>query len=522
MHVQAPQAGRPPAGGASCGRFRFPEAAVAPEQPSFSQAILQQVTTASGSTSLVSLPKRQDQENGASRDSREADPSRGPEQDTSRSEALQEATAAPAHPTPAAVTLQIFPPSVRDEAQPAAAVPGMLPASTAPASWLSGNEKENGAAPETAIFAKRPEAPTSKPVPATAKASARTPQTASSAVAGQQAPESSRRAEGNDSPVAIAPEAPLIVPISTTSRYDEETSSTAVRPAKVPPPNERVPARARVSSSTPDLPSTQQSETQSNAFSPPPFSLPYGKAASGDRGAEQPSKPSQQAESRETESGIPGQQHAGDHRREFPVTTAGRVEAQPAAASAPPVETMASSSLPVSSNSTVMVSPCVPASAHGMDGTTVKGAASIAHGTAAAAFQTMDAATPPKLLESSPQRLAVGIRDGGLGWLEIRTESAQGRISATLAAHSPEAQQAVVGQLPAMREYLAAQHVRVDHLQSQSFARSAGDGRNSSGNSGYREAPPGARAPRENQTPKPDAGEAGLEEQSVSWISVRV
>lgn len=136
------------------------------------------------------------------------------------------------------------------------------------------------------------------------------------------------------------------------------------------------------------------------------------------------------------------------------------------------------------------------------------------------AFARMDSAAPPQVLESVPQRLSVGIRDGGLGWVEIHTHAAAGQVSAVLATGSNEAHAALEAHLPELREYLAGQQVHVDQLASERFSSSGGrheyspqqEGRNAdSGNA--------------NTTGDPlpiAAGFSDSAEESLSYINVRV
>jgi hypothetical protein len=143
-------------------------------------------------------------------------------------------------------------------------------------------------------------------------------------------------------------------------------------------------------------------------------------------------------------------------------------------------------------------------------------------GTTAAhnAFERMDAAPAPQVLTSNSQRLAVGVRDAGLGWVEVRTHTAAGQVSAVVATNSAEAHAAVSAQLPAMREYLAAQHVRVDSLDTQQFASSSGHEDPSRGNHGGDRRL--AREPSECGGPQTQIALAETEEETLSYISVRV
>jgi len=140
----------------------------------------------------------------------------------------------------------------------------------------------------------------------------------------------------------------------------------------------------------------------------------------------------------------------------------------------------------------------------------------VAHNT----FERMDSASAPQVLASNSQRLAVGVHDAGLGWVEVRTHTAAGQISAVVATNSAEAHAAVSAQLPAMREYLAAQHVRVDSLGTQQFSSSSGQENSSRGNHD------GGRAvdrdPSERIGPDAQIVLPETEEETLSYISVRV
>ena len=140
-------------------------------------------------------------------------------------------------------------------------------------------------------------------------------------------------------------------------------------------------------------------------------------------------------------------------------------------------------------------------------------------------FERIDSAPATRVIESVPQRLAVGVQSGGLGWVEIRTNSAAGQISATLASGSAESHNALSAQLPAVREFLAGEHVRIDHLASKIFSGSAG-GRESGGGQepGQGSARQSPNDPaRTTETWRPLSGsptDVGTE--NLSYISVRV
>jgi hypothetical protein len=119
---------------------------------------------------------------------------------------------------------------------------------------------------------------------------------------------------------------------------------------------------------------------------------------------------------------------------------------------------------------------------------------------ASASFDRMDGAVAPQIIENAPQRLAVGVHNAGLGWVEIRTTSAAGQVSATLATGSAETHNAISAQLAPMREYLASEHVHVNTLASERFSPSSG---------GHDSSP-------EDQSRKGDGRPAGTVETEIS------
>jgi hypothetical protein len=140
--------------------------------------------------------------------------------------------------------------------------------------------------------------------------------------------------------------------------------------------------------------------------------------------------------------------------------------------------------------------------------------------TAATAFARMDSAAAPQVLESTPQRLSIGVRDTALGWVEIRAHAAAGQVSAVLATGSSEAQTVLQSHLPEMRDYLAGQQVRVDQLSSERFSAPGGSGGSSPGQEG-RSAGSGDSRRQSDATALP-AGMGDAGEESLSYINVRV
>lgn len=157
---------------------------------------------------------------------------------------------------------------------------------------------------------------------------------------------------------------------------------------------------------------------------------------------------------------------------------------------------------------------------HAPGGMTVAPAVHTVESGARAAFERMDGAAAPQVIESTPQRIAVGVHSGGLGWVEIQTSRAAGHVTATLASGSAESHHAIATQLPAVREFLAGEHVHVDTLASGRFTASSGEREGSSGDQagGGSERP--ERRPASNGIPR--AGAAETDAEGLSYISVRV
>lgn len=139
---------------------------------------------------------------------------------------------------------------------------------------------------------------------------------------------------------------------------------------------------------------------------------------------------------------------------------------------------------------------------------------------AGATFERMDSAAAPRVIESAPQRLAVGVRSPGLGWVEIRTSNAAGQVSATLATGSVESHAAVTAQLPSMREYLAGEHIRIDQLASERFSPSSGGHGGSSGEQAQSSGSRATGTPESAISSGPTSADAELE--NLTYINVRV
>lgn len=135
-----------------------------------------------------------------------------------------------------------------------------------------------------------------------------------------------------------------------------------------------------------------------------------------------------------------------------------------------------------------------------------------------ATLERMDAADAPRLLESSSQKLTVGVRDAGLGWIEIRTHAVAGQVAATLATGSHEAQAVLAAELPSIRSTLINQHVALRSLGAEQFSASSGGGGTGSNSS---DSGNPVRQPllKSKWDPPPAQSDAG---ENLSYINVRV
>lgn len=140
----------------------------------------------------------------------------------------------------------------------------------------------------------------------------------------------------------------------------------------------------------------------------------------------------------------------------------------------------------------------------------------VAHETTGMVFEQMDGATAPQVVESGPQRLAVGVRDAGLGWVEVHAHATAGQLAAVVATGSAASHEAIVAALPTVRESLAASQVRVDHLGAERFGTSSDGQENGRGNGGQERRDPTASTATAITRREAD------EDESMAYISVRV
>lgn len=139
------------------------------------------------------------------------------------------------------------------------------------------------------------------------------------------------------------------------------------------------------------------------------------------------------------------------------------------------------------------------------------------------------------VLHVSAGRVTVGVHDPVLGWVEIKTQSAAGQVSAALVTASMQSHTSLAAQLPSIAQYLTEHDVRVNHLGvehqpagsnvSMSFDSNASGGRSGEGNAAGRpeattESPERLK-PLTSMTVQP-AWLESMEEGPLSYFSVRV
>lgn len=144
-------------------------------------------------------------------------------------------------------------------------------------------------------------------------------------------------------------------------------------------------------------------------------------------------------------------------------------------------------------------------------------------------------ASPGSVLHASAGRVTVGVHDPVLGWVEIKTQSSAGQVSAALVTASVQSHTSLAAQLPSIAQYLTEHDVRVSHLgvehqpagsnASMSFDSSASRERSGEGSAAGR--PEAGTESTERLEPSPSmtvqpAWVEGMEEGRLSYISVRV
>jgi hypothetical protein len=133
------------------------------------------------------------------------------------------------------------------------------------------------------------------------------------------------------------------------------------------------------------------------------------------------------------------------------------------------------------------------------------------------------------VLHAASNRVAVGIHDPTLGWLEINTQSSAGQLSAALVTGSSQSHDSLTAQLPSITQYLADHQVKVSHIDIEQQMTGGGSlpghgnaGRNANSgtrNTGNQEHPQ-VHAQERSPTLQPGWSE-GVEAGPLSYISVR-
>jgi Flagellar hook-length control protein FliK len=88
----------------------------------------------------------------------------------------------------------------------------------------------------------------------------------------------------------------------------------------------------------------------------------------------------------------------------------------------------------------------------------------------------------PVVFSSSATRMVVGVHDPALGWVEVKTQSTAGQVSAALVTSSSQTHESLSAQLPSLTQFLAEREVKVGDLVVQQHLAGGGDhGRSGSG-----------------------------------------
>jgi flagellar hook-length control protein FliK len=93
-------------------------------------------------------------------------------------------------------------------------------------------------------------------------------------------------------------------------------------------------------------------------------------------------------------------------------------------------------------------------------------------------------AAPAAVVSSGGNRVAIGLHDPTLGWVEIKTQSTAGQIAAALVTSSNQTHQTLTAQLPSLAQFLSDREVKVNSVAVQQQATGGN-------NSGQHSPPPG-------------------------------
>jgi hypothetical protein len=143
-------------------------------------------------------------------------------------------------------------------------------------------------------------------------------------------------------------------------------------------------------------------------------------------------------------------------------------------------------------------------------------------------YQKLDQGVPAPsmVLTAGNSRMAVGVHDPALGWVEIKTQSTAGQVAASLVTASSQTHASLAAQLPSLTQFLAERDARVGSLAvEQQLAGSGDGGRAGSGDGQGSSAHRGSEASPMPTADSAAANAAGSEEifdeRPLSYISVR-
>jgi len=147
-------------------------------------------------------------------------------------------------------------------------------------------------------------------------------------------------------------------------------------------------------------------------------------------------------------------------------------------------------------------------------------------------YQKLDQSLAPSVssvpvASAGLNRVTVGLHDPGLGWLEIKTQSTAGQITAALVTASSQTHQTLAAQLPSLAQFLSDRDVHVNNLSvEQNISGGHGGDRGGGGNEGDGSLPPNREDTQSDLNGNSSTTSADFyadeifEGRSISYISV--
>lgn len=129
-------------------------------------------------------------------------------------------------------------------------------------------------------------------------------------------------------------------------------------------------------------------------------------------------------------------------------------------------------------------------------------------------FQRLDSGiSSGTVLHVASNRVEIGVHDPAMGWLEIKTQSNAGQISAALVATSSESHANLAAQLPLLNQYLSDHEVKVNHIGVEQHPTGISGDRDATSRQDSRSGERG----REHRPPSTPEGEISLLRSPSGW-----